>query len=95
MDVGFGDWGADVNRRVGVTDFWEQSRQIDANWQRGTFGGGDSWNVPLVGIGGFNRAGVSLGGLANPSDLPGLFSGGVPLVSFRQLKFSYWYDKSL
>lgn len=78
LDVGFGDWGADINRRRGVTDFYEQNDQFDANWQRGNFGGGTSFNVPLVGIGGYNRQGVSLGGIASPSDLSGLLSGGVP-----------------
>lgn len=78
LDVGFGDWGADVNRRRGVTDFYEQNDQFDANWQRGNFGGGTSFNVPLVGIGGYNRQGVSLGGIANPSDLSSVLSGGVP-----------------
>uniref|UniRef100_A0A915L0I1 Uncharacterized protein n=1 Tax=Romanomermis culicivorax TaxID=13658 RepID=A0A915L0I1_ROMCU len=55
FDVGFGDWGADYNNRGGVTDFFEDSNQFAANWQRGNFGGGYSWNVPLVGIGGYNR----------------------------------------
>uniref|UniRef100_A0A915HEU3 Uncharacterized protein n=1 Tax=Romanomermis culicivorax TaxID=13658 RepID=A0A915HEU3_ROMCU len=149
VDVGFGDWGADVADRRGVLDFWEQADQVDANWQRGTFGGGKSWNVPVVGIGGFNRAGVSLGnvlcyiqcpeetlivalidsyrncvlsygttiyvipvavkrplicssnpvrktynkrGIANPSDIPGVLSGGIqpgpPLSGLGQIPLS-------
>jgi hypothetical protein len=78
-DVGFGDWGASVTRRKGVTDFYDQQNKFLANWQQGQYGGGQSWNVPLVGVGGYKRQGVSLGGLANLADYPSLFSGGVPL----------------
>lgn len=62
-----------------MTDFYEQNDQFDVNWQRGTIGGGNSWDVPVVGIGGWSRTGAQLGGIVNFGDFPSLLAGGVPV----------------
>ncbi|KAL1234100.1 hypothetical protein T4B_6347 [Trichinella pseudospiralis] len=78
VGIGFGDWGARVSEQRGVSDFWDQGRVINANWQRGIYGPTRGWGVPLVGIGGFRSNVVKLGGLAAPADWAALRSGGVP-----------------
>ncbi|KRY19156.1 hypothetical protein T12_2374 [Trichinella patagoniensis] len=78
VGIGFGDWGARVSDQKGVSDFWDQGRVINANWQRGIYGPTRGWGVPLVGIGGFRSNVVKLGGLAAPADWAALRSGGVP-----------------
>ncbi|CDW53483.1 protein e04f6.6 [Trichuris trichiura] len=78
VGVGYGDWGARVTTQKGVSDFWDQGKVVNANWQRGIYGPARGWGVPLVGIGGFRSNVVKTSGLAAPADWPALRSGGVP-----------------
>lgn len=76
-NVGFGDWGGSFTQRKGVTDFWDQNKQVNANWQKGQYGYNQGWNVPLLGIGGYKNNDVNVGGILNPTNFPSVASGGV------------------
>lgn len=81
-NVGYGDWGGSYTERSGVSDFYDNQKKVDANWQKGNYMYTNGWNVPLAGISGFQQNGVTLGGLGNPSDWPALQSGGLPIPAF-------------
>uniref|UniRef100_A0A915JK88 Uncharacterized protein n=1 Tax=Romanomermis culicivorax TaxID=13658 RepID=A0A915JK88_ROMCU len=80
-DIQFGDWGAKVDTKTGVSDFYKQNEHSEADWMDGSFDDRSvDWSVPVVGIHGYDHGLVKLNGIVNPSDLPSVLAGGVPAL---------------
>ncbi|CDW59403.1 hypothetical protein TTRE_0000773701 [Trichuris trichiura] len=79
-NIGFGDWGGGWMRTKGVTDFWQQYKGVDANWQSGRYGYSRGFGVPLAGVSGGTTAGVGVG--EGIGILGGLAHGYAGMVAF-------------